>query len=181
MRRLLPGRPHGRSDLKPASQLLLGEPLFEDGPGVEASGQFQDVTQNGSRIDVGPGVKAGSISSGFDARKAGFLELPQGLIEIVHADVSQVVNALAALVQEIAVDPLPLERLEQLHHQLPHHGESGLEAVLDRLPLPLGRTASAEEIAGIIVYMLSEATSYMHGSIVWADGGMDAEIRPDAF
>jgi NAD(P)-dependent dehydrogenase (short-subunit alcohol dehydrogenase family) len=52
---------------------------------------------------------------------------------------------------------------------------------VDRLPLPLGRTATAEEIAGIIVYMLSEATSYMHGSIVWADGGMDAAIRPDAF
>ena len=52
---------------------------------------------------------------------------------------------------------------------------------VDQLPLPLGRTASAEEIAGIIVYMLSEATSYMHGSVVWADGGMDAAIRPDEF
>ena len=52
---------------------------------------------------------------------------------------------------------------------------------VDRLPLPLGRTASAEEIAGIIVYLLSDAASYVHGSILWADGGMDAAIRPDAF
>jgi NAD(P)-dependent dehydrogenase (short-subunit alcohol dehydrogenase family) len=52
---------------------------------------------------------------------------------------------------------------------------------VDQLPLPLGRTATAEEIAGIIVYLLSDATSYVHGSILWADGGMDAVIRPDAF
>lgn len=27
----------------------------------------------------------------------------------------------------------------------------------------------------------SDATAYVHGSILWADGGMDAAIRPDAF
>jgi NAD(P)-dependent dehydrogenase (short-subunit alcohol dehydrogenase family) len=52
---------------------------------------------------------------------------------------------------------------------------------VDQLPLPLGRVATAEEIAGIILYLLSDATSYVHGSIVWADGGMDAAVRPDAF
>jgi hypothetical protein len=29
--------------------------------------------------------------------------------------------------------------------------------------------------------MLSDAAAYVHGSIVWADGGTDAAIRPDAF
>jgi NAD(P)-dependent dehydrogenase (short-subunit alcohol dehydrogenase family) len=52
---------------------------------------------------------------------------------------------------------------------------------VDQIPLPLGRIATAEEIAGIIVYLLSDATSYVHGSILWADGGMDAAIRPNAF
>jgi NAD(P)-dependent dehydrogenase (short-subunit alcohol dehydrogenase family) len=53
--------------------------------------------------------------------------------------------------------------------------------VVGQLPLPLGRTATAEEIAGIIVYLLSDATAYVHGSLLWADGGMDAAIRPDLF
>jgi NAD(P)-dependent dehydrogenase (short-subunit alcohol dehydrogenase family) len=53
--------------------------------------------------------------------------------------------------------------------------------VVEQLPLPLGRTAAAEEIAGAIVYLLSDASSYVHGSVLWADGGMDAAIRPDAF
>jgi NAD(P)-dependent dehydrogenase (short-subunit alcohol dehydrogenase family) len=52
---------------------------------------------------------------------------------------------------------------------------------VDQLPLPLGRIATPEEIAGIIVYLLRDATSYVHGSILWDDGGMDAAIRPDAF
>jgi enoyl-[acyl-carrier-protein] reductase (NADH) len=53
--------------------------------------------------------------------------------------------------------------------------------LVDLIPTPLGRTATAQEIANIIVYMLSDAASYIHGSIVWADGGTDAAIRPDAF
>ncbi|NQZ98753.1 MAG: hypothetical protein HRU01_19800 [Myxococcales bacterium] len=36
-------------------------------------------------------------------------------------------------------------------------------------------------MAGIIVYLLSDAASFVHGSIVWADGGTDAVIRLDAF
>jgi NAD(P)-dependent dehydrogenase (short-subunit alcohol dehydrogenase family) len=53
--------------------------------------------------------------------------------------------------------------------------------LVDLIPVPLGRTATSREIADIIVYMLSDASSYIHGSIVWADGGTDAAIRPGAF
>jgi NAD(P)-dependent dehydrogenase (short-subunit alcohol dehydrogenase family) len=49
------------------------------------------------------------------------------------------------------------------------------------LPIPLDRVATPEEIAGIIGFLLSDAASYFHGSIVWADGGTDAVLRPDAF
>jgi len=52
---------------------------------------------------------------------------------------------------------------------------------VDDIPVPLGRKATPEEMAGIIVFLLSEAASYFHGSIVWADGGTDAVQRPDAF
>ena len=52
---------------------------------------------------------------------------------------------------------------------------------VDDIPLPLGRKATPEEMAGIIVFLLSTAASYFHGSIVWADGGTDAVLRPDEF
>lgn len=52
---------------------------------------------------------------------------------------------------------------------------------VDDMPIPLGRRATPEEMAGIIVFLLSDAASYFHGSIVWADGGTDAVLRPDGF
>ena len=49
------------------------------------------------------------------------------------------------------------------------------------LPLPKKRVATADEMAGIIEFMLSDAADYMQGSILYADGGTDALLRPDAF
>ena len=43
----------------------------------------------------------------------------------------------------------------------------------------LARYATAEEIAALAVFLLGRETSYMHGSILWADGGSDALLRPD--
>ena len=46
---------------------------------------------------------------------------------------------------------------------------------------PLGRLGQPDEIAGLIALLLGPACGYMHGSIVYADGGQDAELRPDRF
>ena len=51
----------------------------------------------------------------------------------------------------------------------------------EMLEIPVGRLASPEEMAGIIAFLLSPAAAFIHGSILWADGGNDATIRPDAF
>ncbi len=53
--------------------------------------------------------------------------------------------------------------------------------MLDLLPIPLGRQGTAEEMAGVIAFMLSEDASYIHGMMMWVDGGTDAAIRPDRF
>lgn len=53
--------------------------------------------------------------------------------------------------------------------------------MLDRLPIPLGRTGSAEEMAGVIAFMLSDDAAYINGMMMWVDGGTDAAIRPDRF
>lgn len=50
-----------------------------------------------------------------------------------------------------------------------------------KIPIPKKRLASPDEIAGVIQFMLSDAASYMQGSVVYVDGGTDAQLRPDGF
>ena len=51
----------------------------------------------------------------------------------------------------------------------------------EMLEIPVGRLASPEEMAGIIAFLLGPDAAFIHGSILWADGGNDAVIRPDGF
>lgn len=52
---------------------------------------------------------------------------------------------------------------------------------VDMIPIPKTRVATADEIAGVIEFMLSDPAEYMQGSIIYVDGGTDAQLRPDAF
>ena len=49
------------------------------------------------------------------------------------------------------------------------------------VPIPLGRFADADELAAVAVFLLSTEASYVHGAVVYADGGGDAMLRPDRF
>ncbi len=49
------------------------------------------------------------------------------------------------------------------------------------IPIPLGRKGSAEEVAGVIAFLLSDAASYVTGTMLSVDGGTDAAIRPHRF
>ena len=51
----------------------------------------------------------------------------------------------------------------------------------EMLEIPLGRLAEPAEMAGLIAFLLGPEASFVHGSIFWADGGIDAVIRPDSF
>jgi len=52
---------------------------------------------------------------------------------------------------------------------------------LDMIPIPQKRFGRPDEIADIIEFMLSDTADYMQGSVIYVDGGTDAQIRPDAF
>ncbi|MCL6263253.1 SDR family oxidoreductase [Craterilacuibacter sp. RT1T] len=54
------------------------------------------------------------------------------------------------------------------------------KATRDFLP-PLGRRAQPAEIAQVIAFLASDAATYVHGSLLVADGGIDAMSRPQRF
>jgi len=47
------------------------------------------------------------------------------------------------------------------------------------LPVPLGRSAAADEIAGAVVFLLGPDAGYVHGHVIFADGGTHALMAPD--
>ena len=49
------------------------------------------------------------------------------------------------------------------------------------LPVPLGRSAPADEVAAAVCFLLGPDASYVHGHVLFADGGSDAAVRPDSF
>jgi len=48
------------------------------------------------------------------------------------------------------------------------------------LPIPLGGVGSPEQIASAIVFLLGPESTFCCGTILFADGGSDALIRPNA-
>lgn len=46
---------------------------------------------------------------------------------------------------------------------------------------PLGRDCRADELADLICYLVSGQASCIHGTVIFADGGMDGMIRPTRF
>lgn len=55
-----------------------------------------------------------------------------------------------------------------------------LGPLTEALPIPLGRRAAAGEIASVAAFLLGPDSGYIHGSVLFADGGSDALLRPDA-
>lgn len=52
---------------------------------------------------------------------------------------------------------------------------------VDSLPIPLHRRAEPAEIAGVIAFLLGPDSAYVHGSLLYVDGGSDAVLQPDRF
>lgn len=46
---------------------------------------------------------------------------------------------------------------------------------------PLGRSGLPEEIAALVGFLQSPQAAFIHGSVVFIDGGMDAMVRPQRF
>jgi NAD(P)-dependent dehydrogenase (short-subunit alcohol dehydrogenase family) len=54
-----------------------------------------------------------------------------------------------------------------------------LGPLVEALPVPVGRRATPNEIAGAVGFLLDPVNGFVHGSLLFVDGGSDALIRPD--
>jgi NAD(P)-dependent dehydrogenase (short-subunit alcohol dehydrogenase family) len=50
---------------------------------------------------------------------------------------------------------------------------------IDAFPVPIGRSGQPEEIAALLAFLLGPEARFIVGSVIFADGGTDAQARPD--
>lgn len=53
--------------------------------------------------------------------------------------------------------------------------------VIKNIDIPIGRWGEPEDIAKLVGFLLGPEAEWIHGSILYIDGGNDAEIRPDRY
>ena len=54
-----------------------------------------------------------------------------------------------------------------------------LGPMVEALPIPIERRGEPEDIASAAAFLLDASSSFIHGSILFVDGGTDALVRPD--
>lgn len=50
---------------------------------------------------------------------------------------------------------------------------------VDEFPIPVGRKGTAEELAAVVAFLLGPDARFFCGSLIFVDGGTDAQLRPD--
>lgn len=60
--------------------------------------------------------------------------------------------------------------------QDPRYGEA-----IKNFVAPIARRAEPREMASVVVFLMSEAASFVHGTQLYVDGGIDAVTRPTQF
>lgn len=53
--------------------------------------------------------------------------------------------------------------------------------LVDAFPVPVGRKGTADELAAVVQFLLGPDARFFCGSVVFVDGGTDAELRADDF
>ena len=52
---------------------------------------------------------------------------------------------------------------------------------IENIDIPIGRFGTPEDVAAFVSFLLGPEATWMHGSVLYLDGGNDAEIRPDRY
>ncbi len=49
------------------------------------------------------------------------------------------------------------------------------------MPAGVRLSATAAEVAGTVAVLLGRDASFVHGQVLFVDGGVEAQLRPDRF
>ncbi|MBM3673936.1 MAG: SDR family oxidoreductase [Actinobacteria bacterium] len=134
-----------------------------------------DPTVDAALVDAClAGEEAGARARATDL--AGNTVYASSKVAVARAVRRRVTEWGAAGVRVNAVAPGPFESpLLQAGREDPVFGPA-----IEALPVPTGRPGTPDEVASVVEFLLSPAAAYVHGSIVFVDGGIDALLRPDA-
>ena len=59
--------------------------------------------------------------------------------------------------------------------------EPGTGEAIRNIDIPIGRWGQPADVANIVAFLLGPDASWIHGAMLYVDGGNDAEIRPDRY
>lgn len=119
-------------------------------------------------VSSASGVKASGGASAYSSSKGGLRLFAKALARECAADGIRVNTVVPAGVTTAMWTEMPF-----FADLVKEHGEAGAWAALSR-DTPLGRFATPEEIAEAILFLASDASSYVTGSDLVIDGGYTA-------
>ena len=155
--------PFGRVDA------LTAAPLAEL-LAINVTGAFLCAREAVKRMSTAHGGKGGAIVNISSA--ATTLGAPGEFVS--YAASKGAINTMTiGLAKEVAREGIRVNAVEPGLIETDIHGPAGGQARLERLgpTVPMGRVAPPDEIAGPVLFLLSEAASYITGAILRVTGG----------
>ena len=119
-------------------------------------------------------------NGGAGAKAEGFLDRYFGL-KSGGTDVHDVWNHESGRIRTFGHVDGPLTPASYAEAVKSGHAYVTYGPLIDAFPVPVGRSAHPDELAALIGFLLSQDARFICGSVIFCDGGTDAQIRPNDF